>query len=362
MSPPNPQPTPSPATLLAALTGHPSTRNPFAPWSQSPVARQIEAFNQNLGYRDVFAQLADSLRPLDRYGKLLAEQMTLADPLVTALAAADHATAFRTSHLDQIASIGRWAETLSAPWKVLGSWQTEVQKLVEQSRRYDTMATRLAQLATRYPTFHDLVPQLDVEKLEAAAAAISSQLRETAKPSQAVPATLEEVRIAFAEPDMAELTAALSAAVHEAVAQVAHTLRPTTRRQWRLVLWIIYGIFQTAITIAGQPLFQRMLDARYPVGKPDGNAAAAPALSQLSVITTDTAFVRIGPHTQQRYVATAHRGEIVRVIRSRGRWALIIMSDHGKDGMTTTGWVKTGQISPLQVQAADVLNDGPVPE
>lgn len=326
-------------------------------WNASPASQQIADFQRRTSYRDVFANLERFTWPADRLAKQIADLAALPSPLMKTLAWLERAQALQASHHDRFVAMSRHVDALTFPWKKFEVEHSKAMRLTDVSTRYDKIVAQFARSALSYPTLSDLLPDIDLGKLEAAVTATSRHLEESSKAIEDVPATLSDVRLVFADAEVAKLKKALRETIDDAVERVVRELRPTNRHQRRVVLLVVWNLVLLVTSIIGQPLFERMLHAMEAGDKATPATTATSALDQLFVTVADEAFVRIGPHTQQRYVATVHHGDIVRVIRKRGLWTLIMTLGHGKDRMSVTGWVKTTQISPLRTEVANVLDD-----
>lgn len=193
-------------------------------------------------------------------------------------------------------------------------------------------------------------------RIEQAVAAVAARV-ERAQNERAPPRTVDAVNKALGQAGLDDLRKLLDDALSAAVTTVIARTQPKTRRQWvttmLLAASLMWQLCLATYQIVGQPLFQRMLDEHDASKRASSSPPAL--LRQFAVVRADHVFLRTGPHTQQRFMTQIGRGDLVRLVRKDGRWALVTVMSATGDGASYTGWVKSAQISPLEAQAAALM-------
>lgn len=354
--------TPDPS-ILETIDGHiaglmrTTSIEAAMPRSHSDALKQINDFNRHRTAA-LDGPLARHLEAVTNFQRTISSQMDALRPAQEMIDAWNRSRPTYSPAIDEIVAFMQQRDELLTPFEALREQLADLASWAPLQRQLAVL-----QASTQdWKDLHTLVPESAIDRLKGAAT--TTALRVEAEQAQAEPpATVAAVTAAMGRADLDELKAVLEEVVRTIVASAITQLKPKTRRQWLKVvgmsLLAIWHVLSLTSQIVGQPLFQRWMDHKEPAHP--APASAPPILQQLAVVRGQEVFVRIGPHTRQRYMTKVHRGDLVRVIRRSGRWSLVSVAGRGNQGAGYTGWIKSDQTVSLETQAASLMTDAMVP-
>jgi hypothetical protein len=128
-----------------------------------------------------------------------------------------------------------------------------------------------------------------------------------------------------------------------------------------LLLFVLLPLLYTLINTFGSPLFARWLAQR---DAEEAQAKTSPAAQQTLpqsrfadsvVVKAESLPIRRGPSTTERTLMVATRGQLLQVLRRKGRWARVRYVDALHDGVSITGWVKLKQTQRVEDETVRMI-------
>lgn len=171
------------------------------------------------------------------------------------------------------------------------------------------------------------------------------------------PRTVEEIRKAIGEDELAGIRASLRA-IQDEQSRTASTLRKTDAKDplWKTIAVQVLVALLVAIVTEAVKLTFGYLEAKEESSpsKP-ADAVADVRTEAIFAVSSDGATLFSGPATTQRTVALLSHGDLVKVLKVQGRWANVVTIT--SDKVLVVGWIKTARIHSLTQTLLDSAQD-----
>ncbi len=175
--------------------------------------------------------------------------------------------------------------------------------------------------------------------------------------SEEAPRTVEEIRRAIGEDELAGIRASLRA-IQDEQSRAASTLRRTDAKEppWKTIaVQVLVALLVTIVTEAVKLAFGYLEAKEESSPSTPADAVADVRTEAIFAVSSDGATLFSGPATTQRTVALLSHGDLVKVLKVQGRWANVATIT--SDRILVVGWIKTARIHSLTQTLLDSAQD-----
>jgi hypothetical protein len=167
-----------------------------------------------------------------------------------------------------------------------------------------------------------------------------------------VPTTATAAAVAICENDVQFIVDAVSEAViaHLDAKDAADPKRDAFVKYWYPFLLFVIGCI---VSILADPIWHAVSNWHDHVLQDDPASLVSESsqrvANQLYVVISPEVLMRLGPHTQQRFVDRIPQDAVVKVLRQQGQWSKVRYGNH-------TGWVKSKYLRTLASVASNMVS------
>lgn len=165
--------------------------------------------------------------------------------------------------------------------------------------------------------------------------------------SEEAPRTVEEIRRAIGEDELASIRASLRAIQDEQSRTTPALRKPDAKDPiWKTIaVQVLVALLVTIVTEAVKLAFGYLEAKEESSPGKQADAVADVRTETMFAVSSDGATLFSGPATTQRTVALLARGDLVKVLKVQGRWANVATIT--SDKILVIGWIKTARIHSL---------------
>ena len=232
----------------------------------------------------------------------------------------------------KVNSVLAWQKELAAT----ESWQNLLQLSMG-------MTSNIADIAKTISTDAMWPPEIDWRALVPDTAELG-RFRST---SEEAPRTVEEIRRAIGEDELAGIRASLRA-IQDEQSRTASALRKTDAKDplWKTIaVQVLVALLVAIVTEAVKLAFGYLEAKQESSPRKPADAVADARTETMFAVSSDDATLFSGPATTQRTVALLSHGDLVKVLKFQGRWANVATIT--SDKILIVGWIKTARIHSL---------------
>jgi hypothetical protein len=202
-------------------------------------------------------------------------------------------------------------------------------------------------------TIADIAKSISVESLRPTAVnwselvpapANSGGAKVSSRPS---PRTVDEIRRAIGEDELSSIRASLGE-IREEQSRVAARLGKTDAKDplWRTIaVQVLIALLIALVTEAVKLAFGHLETASEGSSAKPGDVITDSRSETMFAVSNGGATLFSGPATTQRTVALLACGDLVKVLRVKGRWVSVVAV--ASDNTLVVGWIKAGRIHSL---------------
>jgi ElaB/YqjD/DUF883 family membrane-anchored ribosome-binding protein len=175
--------------------------------------------------------------------------------------------------------------------------------------------------------------------------------------SEEAPRTVEEIRRAIGEDELAGIRASLRA-IQDEQSRTASILRKTDAKEppWKTIaVQVLVALLVTIVTEAVKLAFGYLEAKEERSPSRPADAVADVRTETIFAVSSDGATLFSGPATTQRTVALLSHGDLVKVLKVQGRWANVATIT--SDKILVVGWIKAARIHSLTQTLLDSAQD-----